>query len=69
MMISPVPMTAILRQRAMFWQVSFPCCDKLFTNQTRAVRHLVHVHGYEVGQAQAHCQAQAQAVRLQRSAR
>ena len=61
------PMTAQMQRTTGFWLVRFPCCGKRFPNQTQAVRHLVQAHGYDPTQAIQHCQALAQAVRLQRA--
>jgi uncharacterized C2H2 Zn-finger protein len=61
------PMTAQMQRTTGFWLVRFPCCGKRFPNQTQAVRHLVQTHGYDPTQAIQHCQALAQAVRLQRA--
>jgi uncharacterized C2H2 Zn-finger protein len=59
------PMTAQMQRTTGFWLVRFPCCGKRFPNQTQAVRHLVQAHGYDPTQAIQHCQALAQAVRLE----
>ena len=61
------PMPAQRQRTTGVWLVRFPCCGKQFPNQTQAVRHLVQTHGYDPTQAVQHCQALAQAVRLQRA--
>jgi uncharacterized C2H2 Zn-finger protein len=60
-------MTAQRQRTTGVWLVRFPCCGKRFPNQTQAVRHVVQAHGYNPTQAIQHCQALAQAVRLQRA--
>ncbi len=60
------PRTAQGERTTGVWLVRFPCCSKQFPDQAQAVRHVVQTHGAPT-QALQHCQALAQAVRLQRA--